>query len=414
MSESYFYGGQAVMEGVMMRGRKTFAVACRAPNGDIVVYEEELKPGPVLRRVRGLPFVRGAVVLWDTLILGMRSLMFSANVSLQEEEDGAASEPAELGGFPWATLTLLAIAGGLLLWFVAPFLSETLNGWLDSASLERPVEIGVPAMLAALLLYMGIDVVRSYRRAVERAAAGIVEEPEMLTGPLLWATVGLSLAFSVALFFIVPVAGSAWLERFVDSHLAVNLIEGLLRFGLLVGYLALISRMEDIRRVFAYHGAEHKTIHAHEQGLPLDVEHIRPQPLEHIRCGTGFLLIVVLISVIMFSLLGRPSLFWLISSRVLLVPVIAAIGFEVIRFGARHVDKTIVRAVLAPGLMLQRLTTREPEDDMLEVAVAAFKRVAVRDGVLAESALNDGAIEVDDLGRPLSIPVVPEPVAADG
>src|SRR5690606_5333516 len=307
MSESYFYGGQAVMEGVMMRGRKTFAVACRAPNGDIVVYEGELKPGPVLRRVRGLPFVRGAVVLWDTLILGMRSLMFSANVSLQEEEDGAASEPAELGGFPWATLTLLAIAGGLLLWFVAPFLSETLNGWLDSASLERPVEIGVPAMLAALLLYMGIDVVRSYRRAVERAAAGIVEEPEMLTGPLLWATVGLSLAFSVALFFVVPVAGSAWLERFVDSHLAVNLIEGLLRFGLLVGYLALISRMEDIRRVFAYHGAEHKTIHAHEQGLPLDVEHIRPQPLEHIRCGTGFLLIVVLISVIMFSLLGRPD-----------------------------------------------------------------------------------------------------------
>jgi uncharacterized protein YqhQ len=172
--------------------------------------------------------------------------------------------------------------------------------------------------------------------------------------------------------------------------------------------------MEDIRRVFAYHGAEHKTIHAHEKGLPLDVEHIRPQPLEHIRCGTGFLLLVALISVILFSLLGRPSLFWLVASRILLVPVIAAIGFEVIRFGAAHAETLIMRIVLAPGLVLQRLTTREPEDDMLEVAVAAFKRVAARDGVIAQSELNDGAIIVDDLGRLIGVPVMAEPLVADG
>jgi uncharacterized protein YqhQ len=345
----------------------------------------------------------------------MRSLMISANVSLQEEDGSEMKPPTreEIGGFPWAILALLALIGGPLLWFVAPFLSDSLNGWIGVEGLETAISLGVPAVLAGLLVYMGLDIVRSYRRAVANAEAGIAEEPQMLTGPVLWATVGLSLSFSVALFFIVPVAGSAWLERYVDSHLAVNIIEGLIRFALLIGYLSLISRMEDIRRVFSYHGAEHKTIHAHEQGLPLDVANIRTQPLEHIRCGTGFLLLVVLISIVLFSMLGRPSLFWLVSSRVFLVPVIAAIGFEIIRFGAKHADKPAVKALLAPGLILQRLTTREPEDDMLEVAAAAFKRVAARDGVIAESALNDGAIEVDALGRPLAgIPVMAEPLAA--
>jgi uncharacterized protein YqhQ len=234
------------------------------------------------------------------------------------------------------------------------------------------------------------------------------------TGALLWVTVGVSLIASIAVFFVAPVAATAWLERFIDSHLLVNFIEGVMRLGLLIGYLALISRMEDIRRVFAYHGAEHKTINAHEQGLPLDVENVRPQPLAHIRCGTGFLLLVVLISVVVFSLLGRPSLFWLVTSRIVLVPVIAAIGFEVVRFGASHAGSRIMQAILAPGLLLQRLTTREPDDAMLEVAIAAFKRVAARDGLFDESALNDGAIIVDDLGRPFPAMPVPEVAAADG
>lgn len=413
MSENYFYGGQAVMEGVMMRGRKTFAVACRAPNGDILVYEEELKPGPVLRRVRNLAFIRGAVVLWDTLILGMRSLMFSANVGLQEELDEEEAEE-ELGGFPWVTLSILTLLGILAVWFLAPIVAGLVNDLVGSESLESAIGWAARGIFAAVFALIGIDITRSYRKAVERAASGEPEEPEMMTGAILWVTVAFSLLMSIAIFFVVPVAASAWLERFIESHLLVNIIEGILRLALLIGYLVLISRAEDIRRVFAYHGAEHKTIHAYEKNLPLDIEHIRPQPLEHLRCGTGFLLIVVLISIVVFSMLGRPSLFWLITSRIVLVPLIAAIGFEVIRFAARHADSKLVQIVLAPGLALQGLTTREPDDDMLEVAVAAFKRVAARDGVIPETELNDGAIQVDDLGRPLEAPVPVEAAIADG
>ena len=412
MAETYFYGGQAVMEGVMMRGRKTYAVACRAPNGDILIYEEELKPGPVLRRVRNLAFVRGAVVLWDTLILGMRSLMFSANVGLQEELD-EEEQADRIGGFPWITLAVLAVIGALAVWFLAPLLSGLVNDFIASDSLESPVDWGMRALLAAIVAFLGLDLVRGYRKAVERAARGEPEEPETLTGAILWVTVAFSLIASIAIFFVVPVAASAWFERFIDSHLLVNIIEGVLRLALLIGYLVLIAQAEDIRRVFAYHGAEHKTINAYEKALPLDVEHIRSQPLAHIRCGTGFLLIVVLISVVVFSLLGRPSIFWLITSRIVLVPVIAALGFEVIRFGARHADSKLVQIILSPGLALQRLTTREPDDDMLEVAVAAFKRVAARDGVIPEAELDDGAIQVDDLGRPLDVVVPTAAVAAD-
>lgn len=413
MSETYFYGGQAVMEGVMMRGRKTYAVACRAPNGDILIYEEELKPGPVLRRVRNLPFVRGAVVLWDTLILGMRSLMFSANVGLQEEldEDEALDE---IGGFPWITLSVLTIIGVLAVWFLAPIISGFVNDIVDSESLEAPIQWGARGLIAAVFALIGIDLVRGHRKAVERIERGEPEEPETLTGAILWVTVAFSLIASIAIFFVVPVAASAWLERFISSHLLVNIVEGLLRLALLIGYLVLIAQAEDIRRVFAYHGAEHKTINAYEKDLPLDVEHIRPQPLEHIRCGTGFLLLVVLISIVVFSMLGRPGLFWLITSRIVLVPVIAAIGFEVIRFGARHAQSALMQIVLAPGLALQRLTTREPEDDMLEVAVAAFKRVAFHDGVIPASELNDGAILVDDLGKPLETVVPAQAAVADG
>jgi uncharacterized protein YqhQ len=326
----FYYGGQAVMEGVMMRGRRTMAIAVRAPNGQIVVYEEELQPGPVLKRVRNLPFVRGAVVLWDTLILGTRALLFSANVSLQEEPE-------------------------------------------EGAEADEPVTLG---------------------------------------GPLLWLTMAVSLAFAIGLFFMTPLLVSWVAERFVDSHFAVNVIEGLLRLALLIGYLALIAKMPDIRRVFAYHGAEHMTINAYEKKLPVEVPNVRKQSLEHVRCGTGFLLLVVLISILVFTLLGRPSLFWLIASRILLVPVIAAIAYEVIRIGAAHAENPVMRVILAPGLLLQRLTTRRPEDDMLEVAIAAFKRVLVADGLMTAADLKDGVVPVDQTGRPVLPELVPG-VAAD-
>jgi uncharacterized protein YqhQ len=278
--------------------------------------------------VRHLPFVRGAVVLWDTLILGTRALLFSANVSLLEEpEDGEeADEPATLGG------------------------------------------------------------------------------------PLLWLTMAASLAFAIGLFFMTPLLVSWVAERVVTSHFVVNIIEGLVRLALLVGYLALIAKMPDIRRVFAYHGAEHMTINAYERELPVDVANVRKQSLEHVRCGTGFLLIVVLISIVVFTMLGRPNLFWLIASRILLVPVIAAIAYEVIRFGAAHVHNPIMRVILAPGLLMQRLTTRQPDDDMLEVSIVAFERVLVADGVMVAADATAGVLPVDQLGQPL----LPQPVLGPG
>lgn len=338
MAKPFYYGGQAVMEGVMMRGRSSMAVAVRQPDGGICIYEETLQPGPVVTKVRNWPFVRGVFVLWDTLLLGMRALIFSANVGLQEVEG------------------------------------------------EEP----------------------------KAGKDGKPEEPAMLSGPLLWATVGFSLLFSIALFFIAPLVAVDLLERWIDSHLAVNLLEGALRLGLLVGYMWAISFMPDIRRVFGYHGAEHMTINAYESQLPTTVENVRKQPLTHIRCGTGFLLIVVLLSVLVFIMIGRPAWYWLYGSRIVLVPFIAAIAYEVIRIGAANAENPIMRAILAPGLLLQGVTTRTPDDNMLEVAIAAFKRVLATDAVIAEAELDPSIIAVDTMGRPLVPALEPVPLAADG
>jgi uncharacterized protein YqhQ len=342
MSQPFYYGGQAVMEGVMMRGRKSMAVAVRAPDGRIVVYEQQLEPGPVLRRVRNVPFVRGAVVLWDTLKLGMQALMFSANVGLQEENGSANAEPAD--------------------------------------------------------------------------------EQAGMAGPMLWVTVAVSVLFSIGLFFVLPLAAIHFLDRWIADAWLSNLIEGVIRLGILVGYMALIARFEDIRRVFAYHGAEHKTINAYEAELPVDVPNVRSRPLEHVRCGTGFLLIVVLLSIFVFMLLGRPPIFWRVVSRIALVPVIAALAYEHIRFGAAHANNAIVKVILAPGLALQRITTREPDDEMLEVAIAAFKSVLATDAVITRAEVGSAVVSVDQTGRPLALPPLgaaqpqaqPQPLVADG
>jgi uncharacterized protein YqhQ len=306
------------------------AVGVRAPDGRIVVYEEQLEPGRAARAVRNLPFIRGAIVLWDTMLLGMRALIFSANVGLQAE-DGQESESSDADG-------------------------------------------------------------------------GI------LSGPALWLTVALSVAFSVALFFVAPLAAIDVVDRWISSHFLVNLIEGVIRLGLLIGYMVAISYLEDIRRVFAYHGAEHMTINAYEQGLPIDVENVRKQSLQHLRCGTGFLLIVMLISVLVFLTLGRPVWYLLYGSRIVLVPVIAGVAYEVIRFGAAHAENGLVRFLLTPGLALQRVTTRQPDDSMLEVAIASFKRVLATDAVIAESELDPAVITVDTAGRPLI--AMPEAIPA--
>ncbi|MGC9348971.1 MAG: DUF1385 domain-containing protein [Anaerolineae bacterium] len=277
------YGGQAVMEGVLMRGKYNAAVAVRRPDGEIVVKEEALSGlyrGPVSK----IPFLRGIPMLWDALGLGMKALFYSAEIV------GQAEDPD------------FSLQGG-----------------------------------------MGI-----------------------LTGAL-------SLAAGVALFMVLPSFLAGQIPS--ESALAFNFAEGVIRLAILVGYIALVSRAEDIRRVFAYHGAEHKTINAYEDGADLTVEGVRPYSRQHARCGTAFLLIVVLISVLVLAPFGRPSLFLRVASRLILLPVISGIAYEVLRFTGKHRSHPLVRLIIAPNLWLQNLTTREPDDEMLEVAITALQTV---------------------------------------
>lgn len=281
------YGGQAVIEGVMMRGARAVAIAMRDPNQNIVLHTEKLG-GIYKSPLAKTPFLRGLVMLWDALGLGTRALTISANVQTGEDEK--------------------------------------------------------------------------------------------LEGPALYATIGISLAFGIGLFFLLP-AGVGWLfERIPIPGLANtpalswlgNLMEGVVRLILLIGYIFAIGQLEDIKRVFGYHGAEHKTINAFEAGDELTPENVARHSLEHPRCGTAFLLTLVLLSVLLFTLLGPMPLVWRIISRILLIPVLASLAYEYIRWTATHLDSPFVRWLIKPNLALQHLTTREPSREMLEVAIASF------------------------------------------
>ena len=325
MSKRYYYGGQAVMEGVMMRGQRQMAVAVRQPDGRIALYSEPLNSWVYRSRVRHWPLVRGVFVLWDALLLGMRALTLSANVAI---------------------------------------IGEELAGQGDG----------------------------------EEAPAGVA-------GPMLWVTVAIALAFAVGLFFVLPLLIIHFLDRWIASAVVSNLVEGVIRLAILLGYLLLIGQMRDIRRVFGYHGAEHKAINAYEAGEPLDVPSVQRQSTLHTRCGTGFLLVVVLLSIVVFVFLGRPPLPLRILSRIVLVPAIAAVAYEFIRFGAAHYGNRLVRLLLTPSLALQRVTTREPEDGMVETAIVALKRVLIADQQLTdEEAGLDAIVAVDASGRPVRVP----------
>ncbi len=317
--ERSIYGGQAVLEGVMMRGIRHMATAVRLPDGRIAVWEQPLDPQRWAARLRGIPFIRGVLALWDTLVLGIRALVFSAQVAVRHDPELSAEE----------------------------------------------------------------------RRSASGSFRGF-----------LWGTVALSLSLSVGLFFLLPLGIATLLDRWIGTTWAIHAVEGTIRLGILLGYLALIGRASDIARVFGYHGAEHKTIHAWERGFPLTIEGARPQSVLHPRCGTGFLLVVVALSVIIFAFLGWPSLVWRVVSRVALIPVIAALAYEVIRLGARWFRFPLVRFLLWPSLALQRLTTREPDDTMLETAVVALHRVLVAEGHdVAAPALRTMVVDVDDMGE---------------
>jgi uncharacterized protein YqhQ len=284
---SFYYGGQAVLEGVMIRGRRLVAVAVRRPSGGIALRTETLG-GMYSARLRRIPLLRGIIVLWETLALGTRALIFSSNVALEEEEGE-------------------------------------------------------------------------------------------ISGPFLWGTVGVALVFVIALIFVGPVLATGLLEDAIDNGRLAALVEGVIRLLVLLGYLGLIGLVPDIQRVFAYHGAEHKSINALEAGAPLEVAAVQPYSTAHPRCGTSFLLMVVVISVVLFVLVGTPPLWQRVLSRVGLVPVIAALSYELIRLGGTFQGNRVVRAMFAPNLWLQSLTTREPDDSQVEVALHSLREALAGD-----------------------------------
>ena len=286
---TFNYGGQALIEGVLMRGRDAIAVALRHPDGQIVYATERLDSGFHGTRWSKWPLVRGLVVLYETLVLGTRWLVRSANVQAQEEG----------------------------------------------------VELGRGAV--ALML-------------------------------------GMTLVAGVGIFFLFPLLVASVTAANVQNGLVQHLIEGLVRVGVFLGYLVLIGRAPDIRRVFQYHGAEHMTIHALEAGDPLIVEKVRQYPTAHQRCGTEFLVVVILLSIIAFSLVGRQDPLVMVGSRVLLIPVIASVGYEILRFGARHRSNPLLKVLLYPGLIVQMITTKQPTDDMIEVAIVSMEEALEADG----------------------------------
>ncbi|HLF25865.1 MAG TPA: DUF1385 domain-containing protein [Anaerolineae bacterium] len=285
VAPKFNYGGQAVIEGVMMRGSKTMAVAVRNPQHEIVLHTQPLNQKLYGTRMMRIPFLRGLTLLWDALGLGMRSLMYSADVALGEED-------------------------------------------------------------------------------------------VKFSGPVAWGTILISLAFGLGLFILLPKGVTALFENRI-TPLVSALIEGAVRLALFVGYIWLIGKMNDIRRVFGYHGAEHKTINAYEAGAELTVESVQRFPLSHPRCGTAFLLTVVVLSIFFFAPLNTLNLPLLVSllSRIVLIPLVAMVAYEYIRFSARHLNHPLIRAIIVPNLALQSLTTRQPDDTMVEVAITAFKRV---------------------------------------
>ena len=293
--EDHLYGGQAVIEGVMMRGRDHWAIAVRKPTGDIHLESHDVRTiGNKLPFMKA-PGLRGVLALGQALSIGIRALTISANQSQPEEERLTSKQ------------------------------------------------------------------------------------------------MGVSMTIALIVFIAVFVAGPAILFRFAQnrifhSTLVTNLVEGVFRVLLFLAYLALIGRMKDVRRVFQYHGAEHKTIAAYEHDAPLDPESVDRFSTLHVRCGTNFLLIVMILTIFIFALFGNPPLLWRVLSRVIAIPVIAGIAYEILRLGAKYHRSVVMRVLMAPGLWLQKITTKPPQRDQIEVAIASFNEVRRREVEAAATA----------------------------
>jgi len=288
-------GGQAVLEGVMMRGPAHWSLAVRKPDGEIAHLNQEIHSVMTRHRLFRLPIIRGVIALGESLAIGFRALAISANYAAQEEGDDE----------------------------------------------DVSTEIGRGALIFAFVVAIG---------------------------------------FALLLFKITPALLTSWLP--IETTGLFVVVEGLIRVTLFVLYLALISLLPDLRRVFQYHAAEHKAINAYEAGEELLPDRVQRYSLIHPRCGTAFLLWVMVIAIFVFAFFGRPVWYWLIVSRILLLPVIAGIAYELIRFAGKHTGNRVLMTLLAPGLWLQRLTTREPTLDQLEVSIRALKEVLQREGRL--------------------------------
>ncbi|MCX6035920.1 MAG: DUF1385 domain-containing protein, partial [Chloroflexi bacterium] len=285
----FYYGGQALMGGVMIRGRNSMAIAVRKMDGSIDVSNRPLAT-LYKGKWREVPFIRGVIALIEAVVLGTGALMYSAQVSTETEQ-------------------------------------------------------------------------------------------EKITPGMIWGSVILGVVLAVALFFVLPLLAARVLDPFISSAFISNLVEGLIRIIFFIVYLALIGRVKDIREIFAYHGAEHMSVNAYEAGVPLDVSPVRHYPTTHTRCGTSFLLVVLVISIIVFALLGRPNIWISIATRILMLPVIAAVSYELIKFEAAYSHNRFIHWMLLPGLWLQAMTTRQPSDSQLEVAITAMKKALETDGV---------------------------------
>jgi len=302
------YGGQAVLEGVMMRSPSSWAVAVRTPEGDITEVVREIESPMQRRKVWRLPVVRGVIALGESLAIGFRALAISANVASQERDEHG----------------------------------------------EIKTQIGRGQIIFSFAIAIG---------------------------------------FALMLFKVGPALLTSWLP--IESTGLFVVVEGAIRVAVFIGYILLISLLPDLRRVFQYHGAEHKTINALEADAELTPASVQKFSLLHPRCGTAFLLWVMVIAIFVFAFVGRPVWYWLIASRILLLPVIAGIAYELIRYAGMHRSNRVLMALLAPGLWLQRLTTREPTDDQVEVSIRAMRRVLEREeGESAEQRQLESRVEV--------------------
>ena len=259
-------------------------------------------------------------------------------------------------------VTAVRRPGGGMAMNVRP-LSPIYTGWMRRTPLTRGIIVLIEAMA------LGI------RSLLYSANVSLEEEEEEISGKTAWAMIGVALVLAIVLFLIAPLFLTRLINPYIHSSLVFHLIEGLIRIIIFIAYLKLVGLIPDIKRVFTYHGAEHKVVNAYEDGVPMEVEAVRKYDTAHVRCGTSFLFVVLIIAIVVFSLVGRPSLWLMVLSRILLIPVIAALGYEVIYFGANHIKNALVRAVLTPGLWLQALTTKEPDDGQIEVALSAIKKV---------------------------------------